>query len=188
MGNQYFPKASLHFVLLYGQNDNVDFLTIHQLHRPVQKSTWTSERPLAWSHITSLSLWRDVWDGFEGRTLHLMQPRVWLFFWAASAHCWFVLSFSSTNTLSVSPLDCSKCILHSACISARDCSDPCEYLCTWPSWSSRDSHRPTSVACQGPSGCHPFSLLCWPHHRNWCHPQTCWRCTQQRCPSQRQRG
>ena len=124
MGNQYFAKASLIFVVLYGQNDNVYTLTIHQLHRPVQKSTWTSERPLAWSHITSLSLWRDVWDGFEGRTLHLMQPRLWLFFWAATAHCWFVLSFSSTNTLSVSPLDCSKCILHSACISAWDCSDP----------------------------------------------------------------
>ena len=60
MGNQYFPKASLHFVALYGQNDDVDALTIHQLHRQVQKSTRISERPLAWSHITSLSLWRDV--------------------------------------------------------------------------------------------------------------------------------
>ena len=49
MGNQYFPKASLNFVVLYGQNDNVDSLTIHQLLRSVQKSTWTSERPLAWS-------------------------------------------------------------------------------------------------------------------------------------------
>ena len=60
MGNQYFPKASLHFVVLYGQNDGVDALTIPQLHRQVQKSTWTSERPLTWSHVTSLSLWRDV--------------------------------------------------------------------------------------------------------------------------------
>ena len=60
MGYQYFPKAALHFVFLYGQNDNVDALTMHQLHRLLQKSTWTSERPLAWSHITSLSLWRDV--------------------------------------------------------------------------------------------------------------------------------
>ena len=60
MGNQYFPKASLHFVVLYGQNDNVDSLTAHQLHRLVRKSTWTFERPLALSHITSLSLWRDV--------------------------------------------------------------------------------------------------------------------------------
>ena len=49
MGNQHFPKASLNFVVLYGQNDNVDSLTIHQLLRSVQKSTWTSERPLAWS-------------------------------------------------------------------------------------------------------------------------------------------
>ena len=49
MGNQYFPKASLHFVVPYGQNDNVDALTMHQLHRPVQRSTWTYDRPLAWS-------------------------------------------------------------------------------------------------------------------------------------------
>ena len=60
MGYQYFPKASLHFMVLYGQNDNVDALTISQLHKLVQKSTWTFERPLALSHITSLSLWRDV--------------------------------------------------------------------------------------------------------------------------------
>ena len=49
MGNEYFPKASLHFVAPYGQNDDVDALTMHQLHRPVQKSTRNSERPLAWS-------------------------------------------------------------------------------------------------------------------------------------------
>ena len=60
MGNEYFPKVSLHFVALYGQNDDVDALTIHLLNRLVQKSTWTSERPLALSHIISLSLWRDV--------------------------------------------------------------------------------------------------------------------------------
>ena len=46
---QYFPKASLYVVVPYGQNDDVDALTIHQLHRLVQKSTWTFERPLAWS-------------------------------------------------------------------------------------------------------------------------------------------
>ena len=60
MENWYFPKASFNVVVPYGQNDNVDALTISQLHKLVQKSTWTFERPLAWSHITSLSLWRDV--------------------------------------------------------------------------------------------------------------------------------
>ena len=32
MGNQYFAKASLNFVVLYGENDNVDVLIMHQLH------------------------------------------------------------------------------------------------------------------------------------------------------------
>ena len=49
MGNQYFAKASLNFVVLYGENDNVDALTMHQLHRPVRKLIRTQERPLAWS-------------------------------------------------------------------------------------------------------------------------------------------
>ena len=47
MRNQYFPKSSLHFVVLYGQNDNLDALTMHQLHTPVQKSIKTYDRPLA---------------------------------------------------------------------------------------------------------------------------------------------
>ena len=47
MRNECFPKASLNAVVLYGQNDNVDALTVHQLHRPVQKSSWTVESPLA---------------------------------------------------------------------------------------------------------------------------------------------
>ena len=60
-----------------------------------------------------------------------MQHRLWLFFWAATAHCQFVLGFSSTNTLGVSPLDCCKRILHSACLCASDCNEPYEYPCTW---------------------------------------------------------
>jgi len=59
MENQYFPKASLNFAVLYGQNDNVDALTVHWLHRPVQKSTRTSERPLAWS-TSHPYLYREV--------------------------------------------------------------------------------------------------------------------------------
>jgi len=31
-------------------------------------------------------------------TLLLMQPRIWLAFWAASAHCWVILSLLSTRT------------------------------------------------------------------------------------------
>ena len=59
MGNQYFPKTSLNFVVLYGQNDNVYALTLHQLHRQVQNSTWTFERPLAWS-TSHPYLYREV--------------------------------------------------------------------------------------------------------------------------------
>lgn len=31
-------------------------------------------------------------------TLHLMQPRIFLAFWAASSHCWLTVSFSSAIT------------------------------------------------------------------------------------------
>ncbi len=49
MGNEYFAKASLNFVVLYGQNDNVDTLTMCQLPRLVQEYTRNSERPLTLS-------------------------------------------------------------------------------------------------------------------------------------------
>ena len=36
MRNQYFPQTSINVVILDGQNDHVDALTVHQLDRLVQ--------------------------------------------------------------------------------------------------------------------------------------------------------
>ena len=36
MRNQYFPQTSINVVVLDGQNDHVDALTVHQLDRLVQ--------------------------------------------------------------------------------------------------------------------------------------------------------
>ncbi|KAK4831337.1 hypothetical protein QYF61_017468 [Mycteria americana] len=74
---------------------------------------WThSNRPmsfLCWGPQSGMQYsvgWGLMRAGYRGRitsldllvTLLLMQPRIWLAFWAASAHCWLMLSFSSTNT------------------------------------------------------------------------------------------
>lgn len=40
----------------------------------------------------------------------------------------------------------------------------------WPFWASWCLHRPTSSACQSPSGRHPFPPTCQPHRASWC----CW--------------
>ena len=42
-------------------------------------------------------------------TLLSMQPRIWLAFWAASAHCWLMLSLSSADTPNPSQ-GCSQAI------------------------------------------------------------------------------
>jgi len=91
-------------------------------------------------------------------TMLLMQPRVWLAFWAASAHCRVMLSFSSTST----PKSFSSGLLsvHPA---------PSLYLCLglpWPVcrtlhlvfWTSWVWHRLTSQACRGPSRWISFHL------------------------------
>ena len=51
MRKQYFPQASINLVVLDGQNDHVDALTVHQLDRLVQKSPWTLE--VLWHGPTS---------------------------------------------------------------------------------------------------------------------------------------
>jgi len=65
-------------------------------------------------------------------TLLGMQLRVRLAFWAVSAHCWAVLSFSSTSTPCPSRQGCSHTILCPACICAWDCPNPGAGTCTWP--------------------------------------------------------
>ena len=112
--------------------------------------------------------------------LFLMQSRILLAFWAASSHCWIILSFSSSAPPSPSR-GCSQSILHPACICGWDCTNPGARLRRWTYWTSWSSHRPTSPACQGPCGWHPFPLACWSHHTAWCHWQTFWQCIQSHC-------
>lgn len=69
-------------------------------------------------------------------TLPLIQIRILLVFWAASAWCWFTQNFSSTSVprcfsmglLSISSLP--------AYVDAGDCSSPGEGLGSWPCWTS----------------------------------------------------
>ena len=59
--------------------------------------------------------------------------------------------------------------------------------CSESYWTSCGSHGPTSQACSGPSGWHPFPPVCWLHHTAWHHQQTCWGCTRSHCPRHGQR-
>ena len=75
--------------------------------------SWTSSGPAPAAPCPSLcwgpqnSRWVLTRAEYRGRipsldllaTLLLMQPRIRLAFWAASTHCWVILSFLSTNTL-----------------------------------------------------------------------------------------
>jgi len=85
-------------------------------------------------------------------------------------------------TPSSPPQGCFLSILHPACICAQDCPNPHGGPCTWRCWTSWSSRGPTSQACQGPSGWHPFPPVCQPHHTASCHQQACWGCTQSHCP------
>ena len=87
--------------------------------------------------------------------LLLMQPRIWLAFWAVSTHCWVMMSFSSTST----PKSFSSRLLsiHSP-LSLHLCLGLPWPMCRTLHLASWDSHRPTSQGCPCPSGCHPFPL------------------------------
>jgi len=88
---------------------------------------------------------------------------------------------------------CSQSIVCLACICAWDCLNPCAGPCTWPCWTSWGSHRPTSPACPGLSGFHPFCPASGPHTfcpasgPAWCRQHTCWGCTQSHHPCCEQR-
>ncbi|KAK4812332.1 hypothetical protein QYF61_017109 [Mycteria americana] len=82
-------------VILYMPCDSTQDDLLHQLprHRGLQSwtqySRWGLTRAEQRGRITSLDLLA---------TLLFMQPRIWLAFWAASAHCQLTSSFSSTST------------------------------------------------------------------------------------------
>ena len=76
----------------------------------MQDSRWGLTRAEQRVRITSTDLLA---------TLLLMQPRIQMAFWAASAHCW-TKSSSSPATSCPSPQGCSPAILYPACIRAWD--------------------------------------------------------------------
>lgn len=109
-----------------------------------------------------------------------VTPRMWLAFWAVSAHCLVILNFSFKKTHP------SQVFLPRASFDPFF-AQPVLALgiagtCTWPGWTSRGPYTLTSQAYIGPSGCHPFLPTCWWHHRAVCHQQMCWVCTQSHCP------
>lgn len=57
-------------------------------------------------------------------------------FWVASAHCWVILNFSSTNTPSPSPQGCSQPLRCPASTCAWDCPDPDAQPWTRPCFTS----------------------------------------------------
>ena len=88
--------------------------------------------------------------------------------------CWV---FRQPTLLNPSPQSCSQAILCLVYICAWDSPDPRAGSCTWPCWTLWGWHGPTSQASSGPSGWHPFPLVCQLLHSAWCHLQTCWGCT-----------
>jgi len=104
------------------------------------------------------------------------QPRIWLAFWCASAHCRVIFNVLSTNTLesfsagllSIRPLVCTD---------TGNFTNPGSGPCTCSCWASQCSHWPTSSVSQSPSGWHLFPLTYQLHHSAWCHSQTFSGCT-----------
>lgn len=105
-----------------------------------------------------------------------MQPRTRLAWWAASAHCQDMLSFSFTITPKYfSPGLLSVPVLSSsACIDNWDCHNPCAGPFTWPRWTS-GIYRP-NLSILSRSLWQPFPPAWLPHHGAWSHQQTCWGC------------
>jgi len=103
-----------------------------------------------------------------------MQPRIWLAFWTGSAHCWLILSFSSTSTPKSS----------SGLLSSY--SPPSLYLCLGlPRPTCRTLHLALlnfmlftqAHLSSHPSEWHLFPPACQPHHTTWCHRQNYCQCT-----------
>jgi len=104
-------------------------------------------------HIGSHKV-RVEWDNHLAALLVtplLIQLRIPLAFLAAWTYCWLMSSFLSIRT----PKSCRAALSEfsvSTCV--WDCPDSNTIPCSWPCWTSLDSHRPTSQAYPGiPSFC-----------------------------------
>ncbi|KAK4812348.1 hypothetical protein QYF61_017125 [Mycteria americana] len=65
-------------------------------------------------------------------TLLWMQPRIRLAFWAVSAHCWLMSSFSPISTPKSFSAGLLSITSSPTCIETEDCPDPGVEPCTWP--------------------------------------------------------
>ena len=161
---------------------------------PFDHLLWPSSGPLQQLHIFPVLEAPDLdvipldgapWGQSRGKqsppcltTPFLMELRIPLAFWAASAHCWFMLSFSSARTpKSISALLISRISSFSLCI----------YMgLSWP--KCKTVHfalldflmvtRLTYWVYQGLSGWHAFLLLYQPCLSAWCRQLTYGQCTQ----------
>ena len=76
-GSPLNPLQQLHILLVLGSRIWVEYCRLG-LTKEEQRG-----------QFPPCSCWQPLW----------MQPRILLVFWAASAHCWFTLSHTSTRTL-----------------------------------------------------------------------------------------
>jgi len=129
------------------------------------------------SHLDSILQMRPYNDRVE-RDNHfspllatplLMQFRMHqkIIMWAASTHCWLMLSFSSTRTpRSFSAELLSRSFSPSLHTYLGLTRPKCKILhfARFALWTTLDSHGPIFQDYQSPSGCHPFLLLYQLHH------------------------
>ena len=86
--------------------------------------------------------------GKAERDNHLPLPcwsRILLAFWATSAHCWVMLSFSSTRTPKSFSTGLHSWSSSPSLYTYLDCSNPSATACTWPRCTSLGSHGSRSI-------------------------------------------
>lgn len=159
------------FVVLLWTHSNSFMPLCWGLLSCMQKFRWGKTRAEKRDRITPIGLLA---------TLLLIQPWIQLTFWAASAHCWVVLRFSSTSTLKfLTGLDLF--IPQPELIPGVATAQVQEDL----ELNLVEPHEipigPTSWAYPGPSGWDPVRHVGQMPSSSWCHLHICWGCTRSFC-------